>query len=47
MVDGLHIPIRNRTKKSLAIALSVAGMELRRIDNGDPNWNFHYESPTY
>jgi hypothetical protein len=29
MVDGLHIPIWNRTKKPLAIALSGAGKGLR------------------
>jgi hypothetical protein len=29
MVDGLHIPIGNRTKKPLAIALSGMGRGLR------------------
>jgi hypothetical protein len=33
MVDGLHIPIWNRTKKPLAIALSEVGKGLRRGDN--------------
>jgi hypothetical protein len=30
MVDGLHIPIQNRTKKPLAIALSEVGRGLVR-----------------
>jgi hypothetical protein len=30
MVDGLHIPTGDRTKKPLAIALSGAGRELRQ-----------------
>jgi hypothetical protein len=34
MVDGLHISIRNRTKKPFAIALSVVGRRLRGRDNG-------------
>jgi hypothetical protein len=29
MVDGLHIPIRNRAKKPLAIALGGVGRGLR------------------
>jgi hypothetical protein len=29
MVDGLHIPIWNRTKKPLAIALSGVGKRLK------------------
>jgi hypothetical protein len=29
MTDGLHIPIRNRTKKPLAIALSEVDRGLR------------------
>jgi hypothetical protein len=29
MVDGLHIPIWNRTNKPLAIALSGVGRRLR------------------
>jgi hypothetical protein len=51
MVDGLHIPMRNRTKKPLAIALSGVGRGQRERDNGDnvtnvqykSNWNCHYE----
>jgi hypothetical protein len=36
MVDGLHILIRNKTKKLLAIALSGTERELRgREDRGD------------
>jgi hypothetical protein len=34
MVDGLHIFIRNRTKKPLAIALSGTGRGLRERDGG-------------
>jgi hypothetical protein len=34
MVDGLHIPIWNRTKKPLAIALSGMGRGLKGRDNG-------------
>jgi hypothetical protein len=34
MVDGLHIPICSRTKKSLSIALSGVGMRLRGRDDG-------------
>jgi hypothetical protein len=53
MVDGLHMPIWNRTNKSLAIALRGTGRELRGRDNGDDvtnvqyklNKNCHYESP--
>jgi hypothetical protein len=52
MVDRLHIFIWNRTKKSLAIALSGAEHGLRGRDNGSdltntqykPNQNCHYES---
>jgi hypothetical protein len=55
MVDGLHIPIWNRTKKPLATAPSGAGRGLRgRDDGGDvtnvqykSNQNCHYESPLY
>jgi hypothetical protein len=55
MVKGLHIPIGNRTKKPLAIALSGEGRGLRGRDDGCDvtnvhykfNWNFHYESPLY
>jgi hypothetical protein len=53
MVDGLHIPIGNRTKKSPEVALSGVGMGLReRDDAGNVNkvqcksyQNCHYESP--
>jgi hypothetical protein len=38
MVDGCHIPIRNRTKKPLAIASSGKGRGLRgREDGGNVN----------
>jgi hypothetical protein len=56
MVNGLHIPIWNRTKKHLAIALSVVGWGgLRGRDNvGNvnnvqykSNQNCHYESSLY
>jgi hypothetical protein len=55
MVDGLHLFIRNRTKKSFAIVLSGVGKVLRERDerNDLTNtkyehiWNFHYESPMY
>jgi hypothetical protein len=51
MADGFHIPIRNRTNKPLAIALSGGG----RLSAGDDgsnvisvqhkfNQNCHYES---
>jgi hypothetical protein len=54
MVDGLHIPIWNRTKKLLAFALSREGMGLRGRNNGGnitnvqykSNWNCHYECPS-
>jgi hypothetical protein len=53
MVDGLHIPIGNRTKKPFEIALSEVGRGVRRRNNGDnvmnvqykSNRNYHYESP--
>jgi hypothetical protein len=53
MVDGFHIPIWNRTKKPLAIALSGLERGLRgRDDKGNAtnvqyksNWNCHYEAP--
>jgi hypothetical protein len=52
MVDGLQMPILNRTKKPLAIALSEVGWG---GDNGGDvtniqhksNQNCHYESPLY
>jgi hypothetical protein len=55
MVNGLHIAIQNRTKKPLAIALSVVGKRLRGRDDGGnvnnvqykSNRNYHYESPLY
>jgi hypothetical protein len=52
MVDGLHIPVGNRTKKPLAIALSGAEKGLREemMDNVNnvqymSSQNCHYESP--
>jgi hypothetical protein len=53
MVDGFHLPIRHRTKKPLAIALSEAGRGLKERDGGGKvtnvqyksNWNCHNESP--
>jgi hypothetical protein len=52
MADGLHIPILNRTKESLAIALSRVGRELRGRHYGGnvnvqckSNQNCHYKSP--
>jgi hypothetical protein len=55
MVDGLHIPIGNRTRKPLAIALSEVRRRLRGRDDGvnvtnvqyKSNWNCHYEPPPY
>jgi hypothetical protein len=55
MVDGLHIPIWNRTKKPLAITLSGMGRGLRGGDDGgdatnvqyEPNQNCHYEISLY
>jgi hypothetical protein len=55
MVNGLHILIRNKTKKPLAIALSGVGRRLRGRDSGGdrtnvqykPIWNCHNESPLY
>jgi hypothetical protein len=54
MVDGLHIPIPNRTKKPLATALSRAGKGVRGRDDGGnatnvqhkSNLNCHSESPS-
>jgi hypothetical protein len=54
MVYGLHIPIWNRTKKPLAIAVNRVGRGLRGRHNGSNvtnveykcNWNFHNESPS-
>jgi hypothetical protein len=53
MVDGLHIPKWNRTKKPLVIALSGAGKRLRGRNDEDnvtnvqykSNWNCHHEFP--
>jgi hypothetical protein len=55
MVDGLHIPIGNRTKKPLVIALSGVGRSLSgRDDRGNinnaqykSNQNCHYDSHSY
>jgi hypothetical protein len=55
MVGGPHIPICNRTRKPLAIALSGVGRGLRGRDDGDDvtnvqcksNWNCHCEPPSY
>jgi hypothetical protein len=55
MVDGLHIPIWNKTKQTSAIPLSGVGRGLRGRDNGGnvsnvqykSNWNCHCESPPY
>jgi hypothetical protein len=52
MADGFHIPICNRTKKPLAIALSGV-RDLRRKDDGGnvnnvqykSNQNCHHECP--
>jgi hypothetical protein len=53
MVNGLHIPILNRTIKPLAIVLSGGGRVSRGRDGrGDltnvqykPIWNCHSETP--
>jgi hypothetical protein len=53
MVEGLHIPIWNRTKKPLAIALSGVGREMKGRDDGGnvsnvqhkSHRNCHYEFP--
>jgi hypothetical protein len=55
MVDGLHIPTWNRTKKPLTIVLSRIGRGLRGTDKGDnvnnaqykSQWNCHYKSTLY
>jgi hypothetical protein len=54
MVDGLHILVLNKTKKTLAIAFSGMGRALMGREDGDdltnvqykPNWNCHYKYPT-
>jgi hypothetical protein len=43
LVDGLHILIRNRTKKPLAIALSGAGRGSRGRDDGGDVTNIQYK----
>jgi hypothetical protein len=54
MVDGLYIPIWNRIKKPLAIALSRVRRGLTGRDNGvnvtkgsESDQNCHYEYPPY
>jgi hypothetical protein len=55
MAGRLHIPIGNRTKKPLAIALSGVERGLRWRDEGSnvnnvqykSNQNCHYKSPLY
>jgi hypothetical protein len=55
MLDGFHIPLWNRTKKPLAIALSRVGRGLKGRDDGDDvtnvqfksSLNCRYESPLY
>jgi hypothetical protein len=42
MVDGLQIPIWNRTKKTLAIASTGVGRGLRGTDNGGNVNNVQY-----
>jgi hypothetical protein len=44
MVDGLQIPIWNRTKKPLAIPLSRVGRGQRGRDDGDNVNNVQYKS---
>jgi hypothetical protein len=44
MADEPHIPIRNRTKKPFAIALSGVGKGLRKRDNGGNVNNVQYKS---
>jgi hypothetical protein len=44
MVDGLQIPIWNRTKKPLAIALSGVGRGLKGTDNGGNVNKVQYKS---
>jgi hypothetical protein len=46
LVDGLHIPIRNRTNKPLATALSEVGREWKQRDNGGNVTNVEYK-PNY
>jgi hypothetical protein len=43
MVDGLHIPISNRAKKPLTIALSRVGSDCRGSDHGDNLTNVQYK----
>jgi hypothetical protein len=44
VVDGLHIPIRNITKKPLAIALSGVGRRRRGREDGGNAINVQYKS---
>jgi hypothetical protein len=44
MVDGLHILVRNRTKKSLAIALSEVERGLRGRESGGNITDVQYQS---
>jgi hypothetical protein len=44
MLDGLHIPIWNRAKKPLAIALRGVGSVLRERDDGSNVNNVQYKS---
>jgi hypothetical protein len=54
MVDGLHIPIWNRTEKPLTIVSNRVGRGLMGRNNGSnvnnvqckTDWNCHYESPS-
>jgi hypothetical protein len=43
MVDRIHILIRNRTKKPLAIALSGAESGVRERDSGGDLTNVQYK----
>jgi hypothetical protein len=44
MVDGLHTPIRSKTKKPLAIVLSGMGRGLRGKDDGGNRNNVQYKT---
>jgi hypothetical protein len=44
MVDGLCIPIRNRSKKPLAVVLSAARRGLRGRDDGGNVTNVQHKS---
>jgi hypothetical protein len=43
MVDGLHVPIWNRTKKPLAIVLNEMGKVLRVRGDGGELTNVHHK----